>query len=70
MAGGGRMPSQSRSCMQSPIMSRFSMNVSRRVMRREASSESCTIFITGLFDCGDTMLRETSISSDSSARAS
>jgi hypothetical protein len=46
------------------------MNVSRLVMRRHDSSESCTTPMTGLFACGDTTLRGTIMISRISARVS
>ena len=46
------------------------MNVSRFVIKRQPSRVSCTIAITGLFACGDTIIFGTIMSSLTSALVS
>ena len=46
-----------------------SMNVSRDVILAEANNESCTMPMTGLLDCGDTMFLGTIMICSSSAFA-
>ena len=46
-----------------------SMSVSRLVILAEANNESCTMPMTGLFDCGDTMFLGTIMICSSSALA-
>jgi hypothetical protein len=69
-AGTGTPPSQSSSHIKMFISTSFSMNVSRLVNRRQPSSASCTMPITGLFAWGDTMLLGTAMISLISARTS
>ena len=70
MAGFGTLPSQLVCHMRMFMKTSFVMNVSRLVIRRHARSVSCTIAITGLFACGDTIIFGTIISSCTSARVS
>ena len=70
MAGWGTTPSQSSPTHMTMLKSRsWSMNVSFDVMRADASSESWTMPMTGLFDWGLTTLRGTIMSCWSSALA-
>ena len=70
MAGAGTCPFQFSSHMSRLQSVSYSMNVSLFVNRRDASNESCTIPITGLLACGETMLRGTDMISLISARGS
>ena len=70
MAGFGTMPSQLVCHMRMFMKTSFLMKVSRLVMRRHASSVSCTMAITGLFACGETIIFGTIMSSWTSARVS
>mmetsp|Transcript_7611 Transcript_7611/g.21335 ORF Transcript_7611/g.21335 Transcript_7611/m.21335 type:complete len:209 (+) Transcript_7611:3346-3972(+) len=70
MAGGGITPSQSSPTHISKLKSKScSMNVSRDVILAEASSESCTMPMTGLLDWGDTIFLGTIMICSSSAFA-
>mmetsp|Transcript_10070 Transcript_10070/g.31760 ORF Transcript_10070/g.31760 Transcript_10070/m.31760 type:complete len:324 (+) Transcript_10070:2609-3580(+) len=69
MAGVGILPSQSSMNMHSVIICARVRNTSRLVIFCVPSSESCTIPITGLLDCGDTTLRGTIIRLATSALA-
>ena len=70
MAGLGTLPSQFSSHMRIFMKTSLVMKVSRLVMRRHASSVSCTMAITGLFACGDTIILGTIMSSCTSALVS
>ena len=70
MAGLGTLPSQFSSHIRMFMKTSLVMNVSRLVIRRHASSVSCTIAITGLFACGETIIFGTIMSSCTSARVS
>mmetsp|Transcript_25098 Transcript_25098/g.65226 ORF Transcript_25098/g.65226 Transcript_25098/m.65226 type:complete len:409 (+) Transcript_25098:3019-4245(+) len=70
IAGGGITPSQSSPTHISRLKSKScSMKVSRLVIRAEANKESCTMPMTGLLDCGDTMFLGTIMICSSSALA-
>mmetsp|Transcript_45128 Transcript_45128/g.134765 ORF Transcript_45128/g.134765 Transcript_45128/m.134765 type:complete len:352 (+) Transcript_45128:2239-3294(+) len=69
-AGMGSVPSQPATFIMMFIMRSRSMNESRLVMRRAAHRVSCTMPMTGLFACGEMMLRGTIMSSRISARVS
>mmetsp|Transcript_15971 Transcript_15971/g.27202 ORF Transcript_15971/g.27202 Transcript_15971/m.27202 type:complete len:218 (+) Transcript_15971:242-895(+) len=70
MHGTGRWPVKASRCITRFMTRSFSRKQSRLVKPREPSSVSCTMPITGLFDCGETMHRGTSMISDASARVS
>mmetsp|Transcript_745 Transcript_745/g.1999 ORF Transcript_745/g.1999 Transcript_745/m.1999 type:complete len:223 (+) Transcript_745:1173-1841(+) len=69
-AGMGTVPSHSSMFISTFISRSFSMNVSRFSISLQPSSVSCTIPMTGLLACGDTMFLGTIISSRISARVS
>ena len=70
MAGAGSLPENESRCRIRFITRSFSRKQSRRVKAREPRSVSCTMPMTGLFDCGDTMQRGVSMISEHSARVS
>ena len=70
IAGLGILPSQSSSHIMMFIKTSFLMNVSRLVIKRQPSNVSCTIAMTGLFACGETIIFGTIINSLTSARVS
>ena len=70
MQGIGSSPEKESRCMTRFMTRSFSRKQSRLVKPREPSSVSCTMPITGLFDCGETMQRGTSMISEHSARVS
>ena len=69
-AGLGTLPSQFSSHIRMFMKTSLVMKQSRLVIRRQASSVSCTTAITGLFACGETIIFGTIISSCTSARVS
>ena len=70
MAGFGTLPSQSSSHMMMFMKTSLVMNVSRLVIKRQPKSVSCTMAMTGLFACGDTIIFGTIINSLTSALVS
>mmetsp|Transcript_14849 Transcript_14849/g.44421 ORF Transcript_14849/g.44421 Transcript_14849/m.44421 type:complete len:351 (-) Transcript_14849:1317-2369(-) len=69
-AGTGSCPEKESRCITRFITRSFLRKQSRLVKPREPSSVSCTMPITGLFDCGETMQRGTIMISAASARVS
>ncbi|RNA23264.1 hypothetical protein BpHYR1_033063 [Brachionus plicatilis] len=70
MAGWGNFPSHLGKNSTKFIMLSLSKNTSRLVILRTAVSVSCTMPITGRFDCGVMICRGTIINSETSARVS
>ncbi|WVZ10558.1 hypothetical protein V8G54_015088 [Vigna mungo] len=70
IAGVGTFPSKSSHHINMFMKTSFGIKVSLLVIFLHPKSESWTIPITGLFDCGDTMHLGTIISSNTSALVS